>query len=889
MSKAAYTQNVKSDSIIVKSIGGNVFLADTRGNKVDSTGIDSIKIKQKNIKISPDAITSVIKYGALDSNFTNIVNKEVHLYGSAYANYETIKLKADYIVFNFATNIVSAYMSTDTLLKKKTKPSFVDGETKAGFAEMKYNFKTKKAIVKEMNTQEDEFFLLGETSKYIGKENDSIYHEDKFYNQNALITTCNHPSPHFGIRTRRMKMIPDKIAVIGPAQLEIAGIPTPLFLPFGFFPLIKGQSAGLIFPSDFPYDGRKGFGIKEVGYYFPISDKIDARITGDIWTRGSHSVRLNTNYVNRYKYSGSININYSNNLDEDLRGQKISQKSFGFTVSHNQDPKAHPYRTLGGSINIQTNRNQQRTNYDYQSVVGSNVLTSNFNYTYRWPESPFSFRSAFSHRQDNTTRKVDITLPDASLSMNTIQPFKRKNSTGDPLWYENISVGYSAAFRNSVRTTDTTLFSKQTLDNMVTGFGHGGDLSTNFRLFTYFNVSPNFSYDEAYFFKTLQKTFDPTPVNDTIITGKDAEGKDITEIRTVKYGTVSEQLVNDLEVFRKMDASISLNTQLFASKRWRKGWLRGIRHIAKPNISFNISPDTYERYRDSVSTDSRVDKNKIEYYNPFQNGAFPQSLSGKQMAISYGINNVFEAKYRNKKDTVDKKLSLFNNISVNGSYNFAADSMQWSDVFISGSTPLFKSLSNLQLSASFTPYVINYKTMRKENQLLIKRTTDKKLLQLVGFSANINTGLSFSQIKGIFEGKTPEETKAREAKEKKAKKTSYDVSLSSLFDKLRISHNFSLNTAKTITGKDSLFVSTHSIYISGSIPLSKNWTFNIGSISYDLKAKALVYPSFSFTRDLHCWNMNFNWYPDSGVYSFFIGVKAGAFNFLKYDYNNRIY
>ncbi|MBK8700081.1 MAG: hypothetical protein IPN29_11350 [Saprospiraceae bacterium] len=254
------------------------------------------------------------------------------------------------------------------------------------------------------------------------------------------------------------------------------------------------------------------------------------------------------------------------------------------------------------------------------------------------------------------------------------------------------------------------------------------------------------------------------------------------------------------------------------------------------------------------------------------------------MSISYNIVNVFEAKYRSRKDTVDKKLSLFNNLVMSGNYNFARDSLQWSDVVISGNTNVLKGLTNLQLNALFTPYEINFKTKRRIDQKLIDRSTNKKLLQLVSFNAGLNTSLSFSQIKGLFKGNSTSETAAEEVKKEKQQIQRALPSLASLFDNLRFSHALTMNTEKTAAGRDSFFIGAHSLYISGSIPLSKNWNFNIGSISYDFVAKALVYPSFSFSRDLHCWNMNFAWYPDNGVYSFFIGVKSGSLNFLKYDY-----
>ncbi len=844
----------------------------------DSLGRDSLA---KGYKISKDAVTSIVKYGAIDSNFTDVTSKEVHLFGNAFTDYETIKLKADYIVFNFGKNEVSAFEKRDTLPRLVAKPSFQDGETKAGFTEMRYNFESHKAIVKTLATQQSEFFVIGETSKYIGKENDTLTREDRFYNQNSIITTCNHPTPHFGIRARKMKFIPDKIAVLGPAQLEIAGIPTPIILPFGFFPLIKGQSSGLIFPSDFPYDNNYGFGIKGVGYYFPINDYVDATVTGDIWSRGSHALRVSGRYKKRYSYTGNVEISYANNILEDSKGFPTANKSFGLRVAHNQDAKAHPYRTLGGTINIETNRNSQRNNFDYANTT-NNKLTSNFNYTYKWPESPFSFRAAFNHNQDNRTRIVNITLPDASLNMNTIQPFKRKNVTGDPLWYENIQMSYKAGLRSYVKTTDTTLFTQATLDNIQTGLSHGVTVSSNANVLKYFNFAPSMTYDEVYFLKTVDKQFDPNLVIDSIQQGVDAEGNPVFETRVVKYGSVQQSLKNDFEVFRKFSTSMSLQTNLTGIYRRNSGFFRGIRHVIKPNFSLLYSPATDKKYERYVDTDTRPEKNVGEYYNPLLTGPFPQSLNDEQFSITYGFNNVVDAKFRGNKDTVDKKVTLINNLDIGGSYNFARDSFQWSDVSIGGSTNLFKGYTNLQIRATLTPYEINYQTGRKINQLLINNKNNGRLLQMINFNAGINTSFSFAQLKDLFKKKTDEKNKTEASKKTKGY---VKPSMTTLFDNLRFNHAMAITVSKTKTGSDSLSLSTHSLYINGSIPLSKNWNFNIGSISYDFVGKSLVYPSFGFSRDLHCWNMNFAWYPNSGVYSFFIGVKSGTLNFLKYDYN----
>ncbi len=850
---------VTNDSISINI--DSLLMSDTLANReIDTT-------KTPKIKISKDAITEVINYSALDSNFTDVKNKEVHLYTKGDVKVEKVNLSADYIVFNFDQNMARAYEKKDSNSIVITKPSFTEGDNKGGFKEMQYNFKTKKGYVKQLTTEQSEFFIEGSKSKFVGK--DSINIEDRMFQEDAMISTCNHSPAHFGIRATRMKMIPKKIAVMGPAQLEIAGIPTPIILPFGFFPLIKGRSSGLIFPRDYTFDKELGFGLQGIGYYFPINDNIDARVMTNLWTRGTHGVTIGANYNYRYKYTGLAEFNYNNQVRENEEGKNESQKSFSLRLSHNQDSKAHPYRNLSGSINIETNNNSRRNNYDFASQV-NNKLYSNFNFTYRWPESPFSFRASLSHNQDNQTRVMNITLPDAGLSMNTIQPFKRKNSGGDQKWYENINVDGRAEMKNFVRTTDTALFTKATLNNIETGYKHGINVSTNTRVLKYFNVSPSASYEEVYFFKTLNKYLDPKVTSEP-------NGR-------VSYGTQKDTLLNDFEIFRRFTSGVSVQTALFAMKRFNKGWLRGIRHTMKPSISLAFTPQTQQTYQKYVDTDTRPSENNPQAYNPLSTGAFSQGLNIKTFSLNYDIANIFEMKYRGKKDTLDKKFNIFNGFNINGNYNFAADSFKWSDVRFNATADLVKGYSTIFINALFTPYKVNFAENRRTKELLIK-SNDKKLLEMLSFDANISSNIPFTKIKEIFKAKKDAENGSASQNENAQSRNKYRQPFTTLLDRFNFSHSLSMAIEKTKMGNDSFTIRGNTLNITGSFPLTKNWDLSVGSVGYDFNAKSLTYPSFSLNRDLHCWAMRFSWFPQSGVYSFFIGVKSGAFNFLKYDYN----
>ncbi|MBK9735636.1 MAG: LPS-assembly protein LptD [Saprospiraceae bacterium] len=601
---------------------------------------DTIKTTVPRYILSKDSLESEVIYNAIDSSWTDLINNRIHLYGGATVEFEKIKLTAAYMVIDFKNNIIEGFEKIDSSYKVTVKPTFTDGENEFTYKEIKYNFKSKKGLVKEAITKQGEFNLVGTKTKYISGKTDSlgVKSDDEIYNKNAIITTCTHNPPHFGIRANKLKFVPNKLAVLSVAQVELARIPTPLFLPFGFFPLASGKTSGLILPSSYEYNDQLGLGFREIGYYYPINDYVDLRVTGDIYTRGSYGIRVNTSYKKKYGYNGRVSIGFSNNIrDNDKEGTKLSQKSFNINITHVQDSKAHPYRRLGGSVNIQSNRYDQRV-YNTSQAALQNTYSSNFSFAHDMPGTPFQFNAEFRHSQNTQTRKMDITLPNMTLRMNTINPFKQKNSTKER-WTDNIALGFNSEFRNFVQTTDTTLFTQQTLNNLQTGMANKATLSTNFRVLKYFNISPSVNYEEYWFIKKYKLTFN-----------KDSVILDAQKVDTLGYKKPVESFESSFTAFRNLTTGISLNTQIFGTKKFSKGFIRGIRHVMKPSISFFYKPENKERYLAEVDTDGRNRFNKKQVYNILQNGPFG-SLQGseEQMAISYGITNILEAKYWSKK------------------------------------------------------------------------------------------------------------------------------------------------------------------------------------------------------------------------------------------------
>lgn len=812
----------------------------------------------------------------------DIANQRVHLYGEAQVAYTNIQLKAAHIIFDWETNIVTAEGMPDSLGQPAGLPEFSDDSQSFTADSMRYNFATKKGVVYDVVTTQNDVIVRGAKSKFVTQEPQDTSSEatNIVYSSDAIFTTCTHEEPHFGIRSQKQKVVPNRLVVVGPSNLEIMNVPTPVWLPFGFFPISSGRRTGLLFPRDYQYSPQWGFGLEGIGWYFPLGDHFNLSLTGNIYLKGTWGINAISRYNKRYKYNGNFNIGYDVRRSEDAEGNIARPRSFIFQWSHQQDRSAHPTINFGGSINIQTNNYQQRVFNDQR--VTENQLRSNLNFRKNWRDKPINLTASFSHNQNSNTGDITINFPNIQFQTQAINPFKRKKRSGPEKWYEAITFRYNAEARNRFQAQDSTLFTQKTLQDAQFGMQQRANLGTSFKVLKYFNLNPSVNYDEVWYLRSLRRDFDPTMVEvDSLTDG----GK--TTLDTVSYGTVTERQVSGFEAYRQFNASISLNTQIFGTLQFGQGWLRGLRHVMKPSISFGYTPDYtnpdlgyFREVRDPRTRD------EFDTYSIFDGGIFGSpSTAGEQMGINYSINNIFEAKYFSKKDSTEEKLKLFDNIIVSGNYNFAADSLQWSPVNLSGTTRMFKGMTTVGLRATFDPYLVN-ENGRRINQLVWD--TENRPLRFDRATARFNTNLSVSKIRNLFSGEDKQEIYNAEEEQERQQQGLQRVEekdFLSLFENFRISHNFSLEWQGMPDGNDTLFVSTNSINCNGSIQLTENWFVNIGSFGYDFVRKGITYPSVGFQRDLHCWEAGANWQPFRGTYSFYIRVKPGSLDFLNIPYN----
>ena len=856
---------------------------------------DSATIDLSKIKISSDGLDDVVEYAAEDSMWFDVKSKQVHLYGGATVKYTSLNIKAGYILLDYANSEISAQQLADSTGQLTGLPDFKDGEQAFIATRLRYNFKTKKGIIYEARTQQEDLYVLGERAKFISgiSVDTTIKARNTIYNQDALLTTCDAPHPHFGIRTKKLKVIQDKIVVTGLSNLEIGGIPTPLIIPFGFFPITKTRKAGLIIPKDFDFRSVEGFGIEGLGWYQPISEHMDATLLLRVFTGGTWGVTANSRYNYRYRNNGNFNLNYNNIVTENQKAEKESAKSFGLQWTHTQDPKAHPSRRFSGSVNIQTNRDQQRNQNDYASVF-ENSLSSNLSYSKTFPGKPYQYTIGLRHSQNTQTRQMDITLPSAQFTMQRVFPFKRKIQIGEERWYEKISLNYNSKLDNSIQTVDTLLFKKETFENARMGIQHQASTDYVFKLFKYINITPSLRYEENWYPYIIDKQLIDTTIlfwDSTFQNGEFIERK-VNEPKS-KYGVLETNRDWGFYAFRKYDAGISVSSSLFLthkSKR-KKAWFQGIRHKMSPTVSTGFGPDfsnQQDRYFKSYYTDNRPGRGDTLLYGIFEDGYYSKPTLGKRdISIGFGVTNVLEFKYYSaKRDSVFKKR-IFDGLNFAGSYTPTRDSLKWSTVSTGGLFRLFKGISNLTWNVTFDPYISDAKGNRINKFTIHEKG---KLVRTTQFGIALNTGFQVKQLREMFSDKGKKKGPAA-AKASGPKLPKDD--LLSMFDNFRVDHRISFARQLIPTGygtaRDTFTIGTNSLNFSGSVPLSSKWSLDVDNISYNFISKSLVYPSFGFTRDLHCWSLSFRWQPDRGTYEFFLGVKPGTLDFVKVPYRKNIF
>lgn len=823
----------------------NAFSQDTLSIKVQ----DTLNLKKNKKK---PVLEHRIKYSAEDSLTFFLDNKDVFLYDKAKVDYDKMKLESGFMTVNFDTKTLSAEGITDSCNATTQSPIFKEGNAEYKSKELKYNFDTKQGLISNVFTKESDGYLHGEKVK---KKDDKT-----MYISSGMFTTCdNEEHPHFGISFSKAKAITDDKIVTGPAWFSLMEIPLPVGIPFAYFPFTDGKKSGFLMPS-YGYAANRGYYLRNIGWYFAINDYIDLALRGDIYTNLSYALNISSSYVKRYKYRGNIEFRYENNHTGLKNTPSFSSSSdFKFRWTHSQEAKSHPYRTFSANVNLVSSKfNQYTTNV---SDYFNNTTTSSIAFSTRFG-SAWSFTANLGESYNINSGAISLDLPSMTLSSIQFYPFRKKKASGKRKWYEDISISYRASLINTIDTYDSLLTSSDLIKNFRNGIMHSIPISSNVKILKHLNWTNSVNYTERWYTNSLSKTYN----HETDLIDKD----------TI-YGFIAN---------RNANFNSSLNTRLYGMFTFKKGFIKAIRHVVNPAISFNYTPDFSQPSLGFYDFYTDKDGNRV-YYSKTENGVFGSPPQGASGVINFSLGNNLEMKIRDNNDTIDgmRKIVLLEAFNISTGYDLARDSVNWQPLRLTARTTLFERLL-VNFSASYTPYVLNENGVltnellwHKEGRLFQKQNSQWTL----NMSWNLNSKANTNQATNDYHSPTemqyspfsnPNEILSEHVDFSIPWNLTLGLNYSRLSSYIVSIAGYQTNQSATLTAR-------------GDLNLTSKWKIGFSS-GYDFVNKDFTYTSIDFYRDLHCWEMRMNWIPfgPRQGWNFSISVKAPMLQDLKYEKRN---
>ncbi len=817
-------------------IPDSLILTDTTAMNING---DSNKIVPKK---SP--FESKVDYYAQDSIIFDATSKKMMLFDTAQIKYEDIELTANYIEIDLDKKELWGRGTPDSLGNLSGKPHFSQGGSAFDAKEIGFNFETKKGLIKEAFTNQGEIYLHADVAK-----KDS---NDVIYVKNAKFTTCTDPThPHFYIQTNKGKVIKDKVVVTGPAIFKIMDIPTPVMVPFGYFPNDKGRSSGIVLP-EYGEIAQYGFFIKGLGYYFAINNKMDLTLSGDIYTSLSFGVRARFRYNKKYKFNGEVSAGFSQfqNGDPEIKGEFNPRRDFNFRWKHIQDPKSNPTIAFQAEVSVATGGYQQLNASNVTGIV-QNQFASNISFSKTFRGTPITLSLSARHSQNTANKTISITLPDIVFNVMRFNPFKRKKQVGELRWYENIGLSYTMNISNSLNTIDTLLVQDpiRELLRMNNGVKQTLTLNTNLKLFKYFTFTPSLNYTEKWHFANLQKYYDATTMS------------------------VQDDTIRGFFTTREMNANATLTTIIYGMYNFKKGKnggkIKAIRHVVTPTLIANFRPDLGDQINGYFGPGGQFIS-----YSPNQIGLYGASPSGMSGTVGFTLGNNIEMKVRNKKDTITgwSNVPILEVLNISMLYDFARDSLNLSPLNINGRTTLFKMIG-VNFAFAFDPYAYRmYSDGRAYKVNTLSWQEGQGGMRLTNASLN----LTFN-IKG--QSKRPDGVTNNMSEEEK--RIANNPAMYDYVD-FNVPYTFAIGYNIAYSKPLDKEIITHAINFSGDFNITKKWKIGF-TLNYDIQNNQIATSQISLYRDLHCWDMAFQVIP-FGIrqsYMFTIKVKSALLQMLK--------
>ncbi len=838
---------IKRDSLLAK--------------KIDTTTKDSLKPKE----ILDDIIVHVAK----DYTIQNAKEKTVTLYNEANITYTDIDLKAGIIIIDYKKNTLFAKGIIDSTGYTQ-RPVFKQGSQESEQDSLIYNFKSKRALIYGLKTQQGEMYTYGNKTKRV---NDST-----IYIRKIRFTTSDKENPDYYITTNKAKLVPGKKIIVGTSNLVLADVPTPLFLPFAYFPMSDRAVSGFLMPTFDTGSSNRGIGLQNGGYYFAINDYVDLALTGDAYSNGSWGLRINSNYNKRYRFNGNFSLNFESIING-IRGFDDFSKASNFNLrwSHNQDQKASPNSRFTASVNLGSSQFfRQSLNQFNVSQSQNNTFNSSINYSKTFVGTPFNMAVTATHQQNTNTESITMTLPSLTLNMNRIYPFAGKDGVKkNPI--QKLGFNYNMQGQYLINTTDDEFFTSKMFETARSGVQHRTSTNTNIKAFKYFTLSPTANYEEVWQFDYIQKEYDAT------------------------QNVVVTDTLRGFKSYREYNVGVSLSTNIYGTFNFKKGRLKALRHTFRPSISYSYRPDFQANHIRQVQ--QSANPLDLQEYTIFDQGIYGAPSSGVSNSIGIALNNVLEAKVAPKdpdSDEDDEKIMILNNLNFNTSYNIAADSLRWSNVSFNAGTRLFKDKLALNINGTLDPYQV----VEVNGSAVRINKFNPGIFRLTNANITANYSISSSDFNKKDDGKKDEnkngngannppdtmgaeiDPTTRNGRRQNANIGGGTVETDLYRAKIPWSVNLVYAANYTNNGLQPGSVGVHTLGFSGNIELSPKWKIGYSS-GYDIKNGAFSFSRFNFTRDLDSWQFNFNWVPfgANSSYTFFIGVKSSTLADLKWDKN----
>ncbi len=861
----------KTKSFLTK----NQMITPKKGAKIIPSKEEEIVKKNDTIKVDTikkfkSVLEGKVKYRAKKYAKFDQKKKLITLYDEAELNYLDYHLKAGIIVFDYSKNEVYAGRLKDSVGNYRQLPNFKQGTNVIEPDSIRFNFKTKKALIWNSRTTQQELNIKAKLSK---KENDSVY----FMKGARLTTAKDIEDPEYYFLVNKMKFVPGKKVVIGTTNLWIENVPTPLALPFAFFPITENNHSGIIPPS-FGQNNARGYALQNGGYYFALSDKYDLAILGDYYTNGSYATRFESSYANKYKYNGRVNIRFENLITSE-RGYPDYAKSKIYNIqwSHTKDSKSNPNSRFSASVNLGSSQYfQQSMNLANIGSTLNNTLSSSVSYSKTINTIPqVNFSLSATHSQNTQTKAINMTLPSLQASVDRIYPFVGKDGIKKG-FIKNINLQYNLRGENQILTTDEFFFKKEMFSAAKVGFQHSIPLSTNFKLFKYFSASTSINYNEVWTLNTIRKDFVTSSLPPLLPTG-----------------SIVTTNLNGFDSYRTYSFSNSLTTTIYGTFNFGKNnKIQSIRHVMHPSVSHTYTP-SFDKYYDTYAMDA---SGKTAQYTRFETGIYGAPGKAYSNNMGFSLSNTFEAKVRDRDTTKTepKKIMLLNNLNLSTSYDVSADSLRWAPMRLSGGTTLFKQKMNINFATTLDPYALGKDNKTRINTFNID--DGGSLFRMTSANMTINYSVSSSKedktkknIQGSKNGGREDDlfgsnTELNDNRDSQFAKKDEDKDGFTGFYNAKIPWDMTFAYSITYSNNtNERKISSNSVMISANTDLTPKWKVGV-STGYDFVRKGVTFTQIRLNRDLLSWNMSFNWSPFGQSYwGFFIGIKASVLKDIKWD------